>query len=32
VRIYTMEEIQAELQKVVKMLTQRDFKDSFELW
>lgn len=26
-----MEEIEAELQEVLKILTQRDFKDSFEL-
>jgi len=27
-----MEEIQAELQTVLKILTQRDFQDSFQLW
>jgi hypothetical protein len=28
-RLDTVEEIQAELQKVLKMLTQKDFQDSF---
>jgi hypothetical protein len=31
-RFDTVEEIQAESQKVLNTLTQKDFQDSFRLW